>query len=86
MILQAISALVTALIISFLSGWKLTFVVSCFIPLLLLAGKLQGRKQSKAGQSNSKDSFVEQGGQVERNIIMISFYFDSIKFLISSML
>ncbi|CAF2623577.1 unnamed protein product [Rotaria sp. Silwood2] len=60
---QALSALVTALVIAFMSGWKLTFVVLCFVPLITFAGKMQGKKQSKAGKSNGKDSFSELGGQ-----------------------
>jgi ABC-type multidrug transport system fused ATPase/permease subunit len=55
--LQAVSAIVTALAIAFSSGWKLTLVVLCFVPLLMLNGILYGRTQGK-------DSFTEQGGQV----------------------
>jgi ABC-type multidrug transport system fused ATPase/permease subunit len=62
--LQALSAIVTALAIAFSSGWKLTLVVLCFVPLLMLNGILYGRTQGKARQSKDKDSFVEQGGQV----------------------
>ncbi|CAF1034859.1 unnamed protein product [Adineta steineri] len=62
-ILQACSALITALIIAFLSGWKLTFIVMCFVPLMLIIGKLQGQKHGQAGQQNIKHSFAELGGQ-----------------------
>ncbi|CAF3938442.1 unnamed protein product [Rotaria sordida] len=62
-IVQAISAFVTAIVIAFTSGWKLTFIVLCFIPLLTFAGKMQGKKQGGAGKSKGKDSFSEQGGQ-----------------------
>ncbi len=63
-ILQAFSALITALVIAFSSSWKLAFVVICFIPLLMFMGMMQGKSQSKVGQSKDKDSFTEQGGQV----------------------
>ncbi|CAF3335982.1 unnamed protein product [Rotaria sp. Silwood2] len=62
-IVQAISASVAALIIAFTAGWKLAFIVLCFVPLLMFSGKIQGQKQDNAGKSGSKDSFSEQGGQ-----------------------
>ncbi len=63
-ILQALSAIVTALAIAFSSGWKLSFIVICFVPLMMFTGKLQGHKQGTAGQAKDKGSFTEQGGQV----------------------
>jgi len=63
-ILQAVGAAVTALVIAFSAGWKLTLVVICFVPLMIFSGILQGRKQSNIAKSKSKDSFTEQGGQV----------------------
>ncbi len=72
-ILQALSAAVTALIIAFSSGWQLALVIMCFIPLMLFSGKIQGQKQGKAGQAKDKDSFIEQGGQVATNKITFSF-------------
>ena len=66
-ILQALSAAVTALVIAFASGWKLTFVVLCFTPLILLLGKIQSQNQGKVGQAKDKDSFSELGGQVNEH-------------------
>lgn len=57
-------ALIFALIVAFMAGWKLTFVVLCFTPLLILSGYLQGRTQSKADQSKTAKSFAEEGGRV----------------------
>ena len=62
--IQAITAMVTALAIAFASGWKLTLVILCFIPLLMFSGKMQGAKQAKAGKAKDKDAFDEIGGQV----------------------
>lgn len=81
-ILQAISAAVTALAIAFPSSWKLSFIVLCFIPLMILTGKIRGQKQGKAGQSRDKDSLTEQAGKVLTNKIKYSF---SILSLLSSM-
>ena len=64
-VLQAVSAIVTALGIAFASGWKLTLVIICFIPLMMFSGVMQGRKQSDAGTTKDKGSFTEQGGQVD---------------------
>ena len=63
-ITQAVSALTTALAIAFSSGWKLAFIITCFIPLMMFTGILQGQKHGQAGQTKDKDSFTEQGGQV----------------------
>jgi ABC-type bacteriocin/lantibiotic exporter with double-glycine peptidase domain len=56
--------MITALTIAFSSSWKLAFIVVCFIPILMFSGIIQGKKQSKVGQSKNNDSFTEQGGQV----------------------
>lgn len=66
-VLQGISATVTALVIAFIAGWKLTLVVLCFFPLLLFSGKMQGRKQGNAGKSKDQSSYSEQGSQVFRS-------------------
>ena len=57
-------ALIFALSIAFKAGWKLTLVVLCFTPLLVLSGYLQGRSQSKAARSKTAKSFAEQAGKV----------------------
>ena len=64
-ILQAMSALATALAIAFPASWKLTLVLLCFVPLMVATGKLQAKKQGAAGESKDKGSFTEQGGQVQ---------------------
>jgi ABC-type bacteriocin/lantibiotic exporter with double-glycine peptidase domain len=61
---SSLGALILALFIAFTSGWKLTLVVLCFTPLLILSGYLQGRTQSKADQSKTAKSFAEEGGRV----------------------
>jgi ABC-type multidrug transport system fused ATPase/permease subunit len=80
-ILQALSAAVTALIIAFSSGWRLAFIVICFVPLMMFSGKIQGQKQGKAGQAKEKDSFSEEGGQVLTNKITFSFLTHFLHFL-----
>ncbi len=70
--LQALSATITALAIAFPAGWKLILVIICFIPLMLLTGIFQGRKQSNIAKAKNKSSLTEQGGQVERQINMLS--------------
>ena len=65
-IFQSLSATITALVVAFTAGWKLTFVVLCFVPLMIITGILQGNKQKNIAQSKEKSSLVEQGGQVQK--------------------
>ncbi|CAF4760503.1 unnamed protein product [Rotaria sp. Silwood1] len=62
-IVQTMSTTIMALTIAFISSWKLTFILLCFVPVLALAGKFSGQQEADAGQSKSKTSFSEQGGQ-----------------------
>jgi ATP-binding cassette subfamily B (MDR/TAP) protein 1 len=64
-ILNAVGALVTALVISFQAGWKLTLVILCFSPLMILTGVVQGQQVSKAaGKKKAATSDAEEGGKV----------------------
>jgi ABC-type bacteriocin/lantibiotic exporter with double-glycine peptidase domain len=63
-ILQSISAAALGLIIGFITTWKLTLVVLCFSPVLLLSTKISAQKGSPEKKSKDKNSFIEQGGQV----------------------
>lgn len=67
---SSLGAVILALIVAFMAGWKLTLVVLCFTPLLILSGYLQGRTQSKAGQSKTAKSFAEEGGRVSFEIFV----------------
>ena len=67
-ILNALGALIAALIISFTGGWKLTLIVLCFTPLMVLTGVIQGQQVSKAaatGKKKSGSSDAEDGGKVK---------------------
>jgi len=65
-ILQSISAVILGLILGFSASWKLSLVILCFSPIMLLSSKLRVQKVNRIRDSNSKakDSFAEQGGQV----------------------
>lgn len=66
-ILNAVGALIAALVISFTAGWKLTFIVLCFSPLMVLTGVIQGQQVSKAantGKKKTDSSDAEDGGKV----------------------
>lgn len=64
-IFTGIGALVTALIISFIAGWKLTLVILCFAPLMIFTGVIQGQQMSKAsGKKKASTSDAEDGGKV----------------------
>ena len=77
-ILQALSATITALAVAFSAGWKLTFIVICFVPFMIFSGILQGKKQSTIAQSKDNGSFVEQGGQVWTDNILGGSLFNNI--------
>ena len=70
MTLQALGALVTAIVISFQAGWKLSLVIFCFAPLMVFAGLLQGQSQSKSGKKKLMKNWADQGAQV-KNIYFI---------------
>jgi ATP-binding cassette subfamily B (MDR/TAP) protein 1 len=64
-ILNAMGALIAALVISFLAGWKLTLVILCFTPLMVFTGIIQGQQLSKAaGNKKASTSDAEDGGKV----------------------
>ncbi|CAF1390311.1 unnamed protein product [Adineta steineri] len=62
-LMQGFSALVVCFIIGFISGWKLTLVLSCFIPILFFSSKLKGQRQGNIGKTQDKDLYSEQGGK-----------------------
>jgi hypothetical protein len=47
-----------------MAGWKLALLMIWFTPLILLAGKLQSQKQSRAGRTEKARLGDEQGQQV----------------------
>ncbi|UJR37712.1 hypothetical protein I4U23_030407 [Adineta vaga] len=68
-ILNAVGAIICALSIAFSAGWKLTLVILLFIPFMIFAGILQGRRMANANnqkkateQQKEKLSWAEKGG------------------------
>ncbi|CAF1281345.1 unnamed protein product [Adineta ricciae] len=59
--LNAVGTLVAGLVISFNAGWKLTLVLLCFTPLIVLTGYMLGQRVSKAGQAKGFSSHAEHG-------------------------
>jgi len=76
-IFNAVGAIVCALIIAFLAGWKLSLVILLFTPLMVFSGMLQGRRMNNAKKPNEKKSenlsWSEQGGTVK---ILFVFFFN----------
>jgi ATP-binding cassette subfamily B (MDR/TAP) protein 1 len=68
-ILNALGAIVSALIIAFIAGWKLTLVILLFVPLMIFSGMLQGRRMANAKKPTEKKtgnlSWAEKGGAVK---------------------
>jgi ABC-type bacteriocin/lantibiotic exporter with double-glycine peptidase domain len=78
-ILNALGAVVCALTIAFITGWKLSLVVLCFTPLMVFAGMLQGKRMSQQKKVKEKKSFgdlscAEQGGMVKIYLFIINKY------------
>ncbi|CAF0800398.1 unnamed protein product [Adineta ricciae] len=68
-ILNAVGAIVSALVIAFLAGWKLTLVILLFVPLMIFTGTMQGKRMANASnvkkaaqQKKEKLSWAEKGG------------------------
>ena len=76
LILQTTGTTITALIVAFTAGWKLTLVILCITPLIILSGKVQSLQHASDKRTNKKSvklSFVEQGSQVSWIIISLCF-------------
>lgn len=80
-IFNALGAIICALTIAFMAGWKLTLVILVFTPLMIFSGMLQGRRLNNAKKPNEKKagniSWDEKGGQVNFKLssIPINKYF-----------
>ncbi|CAF1032346.1 unnamed protein product [Adineta steineri] len=62
-LVQGFGALAACFVIGLLSGWKLTLVLSCFIPILFFSSKLQGSRHDNIRTARDKDLHSEHGEQ-----------------------
>ena len=76
-IFNAVGAVVCALSIAFPAGWKLTLIVLLYVPLMVFAGVLQGKRLNnvkKGGRKKSTGlSWAEKGGMVDNNLSVVYF-------------
>ena len=64
-ILNALGALIFALVVSFTAGWKLTLVLLSFSPLMIFTEVVRGKQNAKKfGMGDSASSNSEEGGKV----------------------
>ncbi|RUS83275.1 hypothetical protein EGW08_008955 [Elysia chlorotica] len=61
-ILESLSTIVCALVISFVYGWKLAFVVLSFMPLMVISGLIQGKVM--AGAAHKEKSQLQQASRM----------------------
>ncbi|CAF0750899.1 unnamed protein product [Adineta ricciae] len=61
--LNAVGTLVAGLAISFSAGWKLTLVLLCFTPFIIITGIVQGSTLAKAGQKRNVSTNAETAGK-----------------------
>ncbi|BFZ01115.1 hypothetical protein BsWGS_04154 [Bradybaena similaris] len=66
-VLEAASTLATAITIAFVYGWKLAFVVLSFMPLMILAGLIQG--QVIAGAAKKDRAQLQQAGKICSEVV-----------------
>lgn len=71
-VLEAASTLATAITIAFVYGWKLAFVVLSFMPLMILAGLIQGRVI--AGAAKKDRAQLQQAGKVRIALLNVRGY------------
>ena len=65
-VLEAMATIVAALAIAFIYGWKLALVILAFLPVMVLAGKVQGRVL--AGSAKSGKSYIQEAGKVRTRV------------------
>jgi membrane protein implicated in regulation of membrane protease activity len=84
-IFNAVGAIICALTIAFLAGWKLSFVVLCFTPLMVFSGMLQGKRMNQTKKQKQKKttnlSWAEKGGMVK--IYLLSFIINKNSYYLS---
>ncbi|CAF3877688.1 unnamed protein product [Rotaria sp. Silwood1] len=78
--LNAVGTLIAGLIISFIAGWKLTLVLLCFTPLIVLTGFMLGQKISKAGQKKVISTHAERGSMVSKAKVFAVITYGTIAF------
>ena len=66
-IIQSIANMGTALVISFIFGWKLTLVILAFVPFVAVGGFVE--MKIMAGVSNKDKEAVEEAGKVATEAI-----------------
>ncbi|KAK6172116.1 hypothetical protein SNE40_018066 [Patella caerulea] len=62
MVFQNVAAMLTAIIIAFIYGWKLTLVILAFVPFIMLAGAIQ--MKVLAGVAGKNKEALEGAGKV----------------------
>ncbi|CAL1537463.1 unnamed protein product [Lymnaea stagnalis] len=65
--LEAASTITCAIVIAFVYGWKLAFVVMSFMPLMILGGVVQG--QVIAGASKKDKKQLQQAGRICSEVV-----------------
>lgn len=69
MLFQAISSIGVGIIIGFIYSWKLTLLILCCLPLLVLGAMLE-MKMAK-GFSGKNDADLEEAGKVWRGVFYL---------------
>ena len=81
-VLEASATIVASLVIAFIYGWKLALVILAFLPVMVLAGKVQGR--AVAGSAKSGKSHLQEVGKVRKLVCVSLFGSAALSFFVSS--
>ena len=68
--MQALSSIAAALAIAFSFGWKLAFVVTAFLPLIVMSGFMQARMM--AGSAKRDKDSLEEASKVRKSLLLIN--------------
>lgn len=69
MIVNSLTSIGAAIIIAFYFSWKLTLVVTCFLPLIGLSGAFQAKMLT--GFANEDKKAMEAAGQVSQSALIV---------------
>lgn len=62
--MEVTCTIISAIVIAFFYGWKLSLLVLAFMPILITAGIVQGRVAE--GNTKSEKSKVREAGKVDK--------------------
>ena len=63
--MQGLSSVSVALVVGLMASWKLTLVISCFTPLMIMSNKMQRKTHERIRKVNDHSSSYDSDAQVD---------------------